>query len=225
MHDYMLQDRATNLGLWEFLNVDAYSQDAVVLEHRIARVCDQMEQAGVPFDVAAAGALHTELVRKKFEIEQKLIAHFGSWYAPEKPSKPVFTPKQDNKRFGYVKGCPCTKIKKVTFNPGSRDHIAKVLIDRGWKPTKFTDGGKPQINEEVVEGIVVRFPEMEGLAEYLMLDKRLSQLADGDQAWLKTVKEDGRIHGVINPMGAITSRAAHLSQPWSSAERSVTLRT
>jgi DNA polymerase-1 len=50
---------------------------------------------------------------------------------------------------------------------------------------------------------------MSGLGEYLMLDKRLSQLADGNQAWLKAVQADGRIHGVINPMGTITSRASH----------------
>jgi DNA polymerase-1 len=212
MHDYMLQDRETNLGLWRHLNLDDYSQPAVELEHRIARVCDEMEKAGVPFDVKAAGELHTKLLTRKHEIEEQLVAQFGSWVkgvSPD-PKKCLFEPKKDNAKLGYVKGQPCSKLKVVTFNPGSRDHIAKVLIDRGWKPTAFTPGGKPEINEEVVEGIVARFPEMEGLGEYLMLDKRLSQLADGDTAWLKMVREDGRIHGVINPMGTTTSRAAHM---------------
>ena len=52
-----------------------------------------------------------------------------------------------------VQGYPCTKIKRVEFNPGSRDHIARVLKLQGWEPTKLTEGGKPQIDEEVIESI------------------------------------------------------------------------
>ena len=44
-----------------------------------------------------------------------------------------------------------------------------------------------------------------------MLNKRLGQLADGKAAWLKTVKDDGRIHHDTNPMGAITSRVSHFN--------------
>jgi DNA polymerase I-like protein with 3'-5' exonuclease and polymerase domains len=108
-----------------------------------------------------------------------------------------------------VKGQPYTKLKIVEFNPGSRQNIAKVLKDRGWKPKKFTDGGAAQFDEEVLQSVVVQFPEMAGVDRYLMLDKRLSQLADGKQAWITAVQEDGRIHGVINPMGTTTSRASH----------------
>jgi DNA polymerase I-like protein with 3'-5' exonuclease and polymerase domains len=46
------------------------------------------------------------------------------------------------------------------------------------------------------------------MAEYLMLNKRIGQLAEGDQAWLKLVK-NGRIHGRVNTMGASTSRCSH----------------
>lgn len=205
MQDYMIQDGWTNLKLWEHLKVDQYSQDAIELEHRIARVCDAIQEAGVPFDVKKAEALHGTLLTAKHKVEQQLIAEFGSWEVELKP----LIPKRDNKKLGYKTGVPVRKFKTVTFNPGSRDHIAKVLADKGWKATKFTDGGKPQIDEEVIEGIVARFPEFAGLGEYLMLDKRISQLADGPQAWLKAVGPDGRIHGVVNPMGTITSRASH----------------
>jgi DNA polymerase-1 len=213
MHAYMIQDVGTNLALWKHLKVDTYSQEAIELEHRIARVVDAMEQAGVPFDLEAAGALHGELVGKKAAIEKHLVEQFGAWYAPVSPDpvKVTFIPKRDNKKQGYLAGVPCTKIKRVLFNPGSRDHIAKVLLDRGWKPTEFTPGGAPQINDEVLSGLLVRFPEADGLAEYLMLEKRLSQLAEGPQAWLNHVGPDGHIHGVINPMGTTTSRASHFN--------------
>lgn len=209
MHDYMIQDVTTNVKLWNYLKADEYSQPAIELEHRIARVCDQMEKFGAAFDVKVAQRLHAELLGKQEAVGGQLTDQFGSWWAPIDAKQP-FTPKRDNSRMGYVAGAPCTKLKLVEFNPGSRDHIIKVLKDRGWEPTEFTKAGKPEINEAVVSKLPTQFPEMAGLSDYLMLDKRLSQLAEGDQAWLKVVKDDGRIHGVINPMGTVTSRAAHM---------------
>lgn len=239
MHAYMLQDRSTGLDLWDHLRPDEYSQPAVELEHRVARVCDAMEKAGVPFNREEAGELHAELVGRKDVLETKLKETYGYWYAPisPNPSKALYVPKvasrepgvtngdveivevDDPKRQGKTKkkklftGYPCTKLKQVMFNPGSSDHLIKVLTDRGWKPTKFTDAGKPSMDEEVIESISARFPEMEGLAELLMVNKRLSQLVGGKSSkypLIDCVKEDGMIHGVINPMGTITSRAAHM---------------
>lgn len=205
MHEYMDQDTLTNLKLFWHLDPDHYSIAAIELEHRIAIVCDAMEQAGVPFDIEKAKALHVELITEKAKVEDALVKQFGSWEVHHK----TLIPKRDNKARGYVKGVPVKQYKTVTFNPGSRDNIAKVLIDRGWKPTKFTDGGKPQFDEEVLQSVVIQYPEMAGIDRYLMLDKRLSQLADGKQAWLTAVQDDGRIHGVTSPMGTATSRAAH----------------
>lgn len=209
MHAYMVQDRDTNLALWRHLNPDSYSQEAIELEHRIARVCNLMEKSGVPFDTSAAGLLHTSLIEKRDAIEKQLIEKFGFWYAPISPTNSIFTPKRDNAKQGYVANCPCTKLKLVRFNPGSRDHIAKVLLGKGWKPEKFTPSGKPEINEETVASIILQYPEMEGLGEYLMISKRLGQLAEGKQAWLTQVDGTGYIHGAINPMGTATSRASH----------------
>ena len=212
MHAYMMQDCRTNFALWKELNPDQYSQDAVQLEHRVSTVCNAMEEAGVPFDTRAAGELHAVLTERKHALETKLKQTFGSWWAPVSPdpTKCIFIPKRDNARLGYLEGYPIKKYKKVDFNPGSRDHIAKVLMDRGWKPTKFTEGGKPQLDEETIAGVASRYPEMDGIGELLMVEKRLSQLMGSKQSLLDSVKEDGRIHGVINPMGTITSRAAHM---------------
>lgn len=211
MHAYMMQDCRTNLKLWQQFP-ENYSPQAIELEHRIATVCDQIEKAGVPFDLQAAGRLQAELTDRRHELEQVLKQRYGYWLAPVSPdpTKAVFVPKRDNKKLGYVAGQSCTKLKRVDFNPGSRDHIARVLMKDGWHPTKMTEGGKPQIDEEVIEQIIAQFPEMGGLGELLMIEKRLSQLCGTDNSLMSSVKEDGRIHGVINPMGTITSRGAHM---------------
>ena len=44
-----------------------------------------------------------------------------------------------------------------------------------------------------------------------MIQKRISQLAEGSEAWLKNVKDDGKIHGYVNPNGAVTGRATSCS--------------
>jgi DNA polymerase I len=241
MFDYMLQDCRTNLRLWKHLRPEEYPQAPLELEHRIAVVCDKIEEAGVPFDERAAGQLQADLVEKKSGLEQRLKETYGIWYQPisPDPTKSLFIPKRPNAAEGYwgdewfedeqeitydiegspimgkirkvkkFKGYPCTKLKLVEFNPKSRDHIARVLINRGWKPTKLTEGGKPQIDEETVESIVARYPEMDGLGEYMMLEKRLSQLCGTDNALVQSQKADGRIHGVINPGGTGTGRCSH----------------
>jgi DNA polymerase I-like protein with 3'-5' exonuclease and polymerase domains len=213
MMDYMMQDVSLNFLLYKKLNPDKYAPKAIELEHRIATVCDHIEESGFPFDMRAAGALHVELLEKQYQLEQRLKAEFGSWEQPisPDPAKAWFVPKKDDAKRGYKKGVGFTKMKTVEFNPGSRAHIAKVLKERGWKPTKFTDGGSPLLDEETIEGAVAKYPELHGVGEYLMLTKRLSQLTGSKQSLMAAVREDGRIHGRINPMGTITGRGAHFS--------------
>jgi DNA polymerase I-like protein with 3'-5' exonuclease and polymerase domains len=211
MQDYCVQDCRTNFTLWKKLRPDGYPGSPLALEHRVGLVCDAIEAAGVPFDVAAAQTLHVQLTERKHALETALKEKFGFWYQPSSPdpNKSLFVPKRDNKKLGYVAGQESTKLKLVEFNPGSRQHIARKLIERGWEPEKFTDGGQPQLDEETIEGVVARFPEMEGIGELLMVEKRLSQLHGSKQSLMDSVGEDGRIHGAIAPMGTITSRCSH----------------
>ena len=54
----------------------------------------------------------------------------------------------------------------------------------------------------------IDMPEAKLLNEYLLLNKRIGQLGTGKQAWLK-LQKDGKIHGRVNHMGAVTSRCTH----------------
>lgn len=227
IQDRCVGDVSTNVRLYKHLQIEKYSQQALDLEHRIRRVTEAMTTAGWPFNVEEAEKLYTAWTKERYEIEQSLVEQYGSWLArisPD-PRKYTYTPKvkgagivlkdlglfahRPKVKLHYTPGCQVSKLEQITFNPGSTQHIAKVLMDRGWKPTEFTPGGKPTVDETVISGLVERFPAAEGIARYLMLNKRISQLGDGEQAWLKVVGPDKRIHASYNPMGTITSRAAH----------------
>jgi DNA polymerase I len=121
----------------------------------------------------------------------------------------------------YTAGDPYTPIKRVEFNPSSRQHIWQRLISKyQWKPSKFTKGGKnappqPMVDEDVLRGLP--YPEADLLAEYFLVCKRLGQLAVGQKAWIKVAVETEhpngestwRIHGRVNTNGAATGRCTH----------------
>lgn len=204
MQDYCLQDCRTGAALYDHLDIPSLDPRSVSLEHRVAEVCFKMEEAGWPFNEKAAGELYTRLVARKEELETGLVARFGSWQEVDK----VFTPKRDDKKRGYVKGMEVTKYKTVTFNPGSRQHIIKKLMEAGWKPEVFTESGQPKLDEDVLESLDV--PEAKDLIEFLLVQKRLGQIADGNNGWLKLVK-NGKIHASYNTMGTVTGRASHFN--------------
>src|SRR5690606_12207499 len=78
---------------------------------------------------------------------------------------------------------------------------------KGWKPTELTPSGKPKVDETILEALP--YPEAKELSRYMLIQKRIGQLAEGDNAWLKKVDRDGRIHGSIITNGAVTGRATH----------------
>ena len=200
MLDYCIQDgKVTNL-LYTKIQEMNYSQDALKMEHQIHRICLKQTEHGFPFATEAATLLSAELRDERSKIENTLIERFGGWWE----SNGLFTPKLT--RQGYMAGCPVTKISWVTFNPSSRQHIAKKLIERGWKPTEFTETGEPKVDESTLSDC--KFEEAELIKRYLLIEKRLGQIADGKQAWLR-LEKNGKIHGEVVTMGALTGRCSH----------------
>ena len=89
-------------------------------------------------------------------------------------------------------------------NIGSNDQVIKVLIDQGWEPEAFTDGGKPSLNRHVLESVKTKFPLAADVVRYKHLLKMCGSQYLGGYAEL--VDKDGFIHPSINPMGARTGR-------------------
>lgn len=213
---YCEQDTLVTKILWQ-QRIEPATDKALPLdiEHQLAWYLAQQERNGVPFDVEGAVALQATLAGKREAIAQQLREKFGTWEVVDR----VFTPKRDNKKLGYKAGVQVTKMRTVEFNPASRDHISHVLKTRyEWVPTDFTDGGKPKVDDTTLEGLT-HIPECKLLQEYLLLSKRLGQLAEGKQAWLQAARNDSpegglitgkhHIHGSVNQNGAVTHRATH----------------
>ena len=203
MLDYNIQDCIVTAKLYEKLVAKNYSEQAINLEHQVAWLMAKQERNGFVFNEQAAGQLHATLVKRKAELTAQCEALFPPWEVRQAD----FIPKANNKSKGYVAGVPVQRFKTVVFNPSSRDHIANRLITLyGWKPEVMTEGGKPKVDEVVLASL--DYEPCKLLSEFLMVQKRISQLAEGDNAWLNLVK-DGKLHGSINTNGAVTGRATH----------------
>ena len=215
MLQYNIQDVVVTEALYERELAKDYPASAIELEHKAQWLMFKQEQNGFPFDVEGAKRLEKTL-RDRAAIVSDQITKM----APPIPDK-VFVPKRDNKRLGYKAGVPIQRYKD--FNPGSRQQIEWVIRQHyGYSPENeelYAEDGRLKIDETTFHFMAkdeAAPQEVRTLAplfeEQLMLKKRLGQLADGTQAWLKCVKEDGRIHGRVNPNGTVSGRATH-SQP------------
>jgi DNA polymerase-1 len=183
MQEYCEQDVKLNAMLFEKIEKQDYSQEAIDLEHEFQWIIYQQEQFGFRFDEQKAGELYAVLAKRRDALKTEL----------QKTFEPTIIQLK-------------TKTKTIPFNPGSRDQMAKRLKARGWQPKAFTETGKPQVDETILEGI--GSPEALKCAEFLMVQKRISQLAEGNEAWMKLCKK-GRIHGRVLTNGAVSGRCTH----------------
>ena len=204
MAAYCRQDVQVTYKLFDHIQKQNYSQTALDLEHDFARAINDQVIVGFPFDIDASLDLVDELRQRKEELDQTLQQMF-----PPVPIESTFVPKVNNEKRGYIKGTPFIKQTEQKFNPGSRQQIVERLHTKyAWVPEKTTEKGNPIVNDDVLESLV--FPEAKTLVEYQLIKKRLGQIADGQNAWLKLVnKEDNKMHGDVITNGCITGRCAH----------------
>lgn len=216
MEDYCVQDVEVTKSLHEFFLKKGIGNlnQANEIEHAFAKAIRIQVMNGFPFDVKAAEELTKELMTRRASLNIELQEVFKPtiettkstwWLAPDgtKSRTKKALVEQGYKAKDIVKGDNVTK--EIPFNPNSRDQIAERLMANGWKPAKY-EGKRPAINEAVLKEIGT--PQAEKLLEYLLVTKRLGQVAEGNQAWLK-LERNGHIHGSVNTNGAISGRCTH----------------
>lgn len=220
MSDYCEQDVRAMDALLDVIAKAGVTGETVELEHAVARYLDDQQINGWPFDVRGAQQLEATLRGELSEIELRLVERFGWWYEangePRVPKQDRTMTKNRLAPVSFKEGCPYVRLKKVEFNPNSRQNIEHVFrTEYGWEPKEFTPTGQAKIDEQTLKGVDA--PEAEDLIHGLTISKRLGQLADGRRAWLKTVEDEPNpetglrhIHHVCVP-GPVTHRMRHMS--------------
>ncbi|CAB4139341.1 PolA DNA polymerase I - 3'-5' exonuclease and polymerase domains [uncultured Caudovirales phage] len=201
MQVYCEQDVAVTVALWALIRKQKYSPRALRLEHDFAEIMAKQERFGFWFNEDAARSLYADLVAERLDLRQQLQVAFPPITVME-----PFTPKRTVVSKGWFAGVTIHRPKVVTFNPGSRQMIADRLREKGWVPADFTPTGQAKIDETILLGLP--YPEAKLLARYFLVEKRIGQIAEGDQAWLRLVRK-GRIHGSVITNGAVTGRCTH----------------
>lgn len=190
MIDYCVQDIHVTHRLYDLLVLELKDWgESIELEHEVARIISEQERHGFLLDKSKAVCLLAGWKAQLSTIEESLQNIFP----------PIVTERYSDKTGKRLKD------DVEIFNPGSRQQIAKRLQSLGWKPSKFTEKGQVIVDEAVLAG--VDLPEAKAIGEYLLIQKRVSQV----ESWLDCVQEDGRVHGKVFTNGAVTGRMTHNS--------------
>ncbi len=235
MQRYCERDVAVTCKLLSKIRKKRWPWRSIKLEHDFAWIIDTQEKHGVLFDEAAAGKLYGKLSGRREEVREQLQQYFPPYWKLAEEKTVTKSRKVKRPDLGYVRwprystktgkrikdyngpvleeydqGVQYGKVYLQEFNPQSRDQVAERLKTLyGWQPTKFTDGGKPAVDDEVLQALPYEPAPL--LAEYYLLSKRIGQLAEGKQALMKHVDSDGRIRGYVVTNGTVTGRCAHNS--------------
>ena len=193
MEKYCIQDTLVTEKLYKHLvselKQQKFEQRSIDLEHKVQAIIAKQERNGFKLDERKATILLSELQSKLAAIEVKMQSIF---------------PTKVTERISEKTGKKLSPKVEV-FNPGSRKQIGERLIEKGWKPQRYTENGQPIVDEGTLEGVDI--PEAKAIAEYLMLQKRVAQI----DSWLKALGSDGRVHGKVITNGAVTGRMTHMS--------------
>ena len=194
MIEYCVQDVEVLHKVYSYLKYELKRQDfstkSQELEHEVQAIIAQQERNGFKFNEQSAMQLLAEFKTRLEAITVEMQS--------------IFPPKVTTCRTHKTTGRPLSDIVE-DFNPGSRKQIAERLIEKGWKPSKFTEKGSVIVDETTLEGL--DFPEAKAIAEYLMLQKRIAQI----DSWIEAIQADGRVHGKVITNGAVTGRMTHHS--------------
>ena len=196
MQKYCEGDTLVSLELYNYFQTQPLDKRCHELEHEFAKIMARQEDYGFPFNEKAAFALVNSLKARRAEINDELQQVF-----------PPITEERVSAKTGRV-----LKPKVTTFNPASRQQTADRLQERYPEITfDQTEKGNVKLDDDVLEKLGQKYPEAKLLAEYQLLNKRLGQITEGKEAWLKHSQafKDSRIHGAVITNACISGRCSH----------------
>ena len=159
-----------------------FSTKSYDLELKVRAIVDQQEKNGFTFNLREAMSFLAVLEEEQQSLEDK--------------AQEMFEPVEVQLK---------TKVKYIPFNIASRKQIAERLMERGWKPKKFTDKGNIIVSEEILD--TLKMPEAKMFSRYFLLQKRTGLV----RAWIAACQDDNKVRGRVMTLRTITGRMAHNS--------------
>ena len=230
MRKYCERDTIVTQLLYDYLMSSKPNPRMLGIEHWFAYLMRLQEKQGFAFDIEKAEKLEMKLASVRADLLDKLQKEFPSKTEEMKTPSGWSLEIEWNDGLEIISAATKTELKKqlksrnlkqtlvkdavklanktktVPFNPGSRQQIAERLSSLGYELPIEPDAKTPKVDEAVLRSIEHPFAEV--LCDYLLVTKRLGQLSEGNQAWLK-LQKNGRIHGRVNTNGAVTGRCTH----------------
>jgi len=193
MIDYCMQDVDVTEAVHKRLmaDLDGFSDMSIDLEHRVSWIINEQQRNGWLLNFRYASELMAEMLQRQKEIENELQAVFP----------PIVEERWSEKTGKRLKD------KVTVFNPASRQQVAERLLSKGAVWSDVTPSGRPQVDESTLKPLQ-HIPEAALVLEYLTLQKRSSMV----KSWLEHADPvTDRVHGRVNPCGAVTGRMTHQS--------------
>ena len=214
MREYCEQDVYITVQLYKHLlqeGVD-FSQQSIELEHAIADIISRQSRYGFYLDQKKAVDLLVETQSKADTIKANIKKYFAPKVKVIRTDLPKYTKNGDISKVGlrqfqYEDICgPFWSIDFEEFNPASHKQVVERMDKAGWKPTEFTPKGAPKVSEANLATLPNTAPEpAKKLSEWKMLETRWKTV----ESWLNALGNDGRVHGKVFTLGAVTGRMTH----------------
>jgi len=196
MQTYCEGDVKVSVELYKYFQTQELDPRCFQLEHDFAIIMSLQEDFGFPFNEKGAYALVNTLKTRRTEIDEELQQKF-----------PPITEERISEKTGKR-----LKDKVTIFNPASRKQTSERL-QKIYPEIKFeeTEKGNVKLDDDVLEKLGKKYKEADLLAEYQLLNKRLGQISEGKEAWLKHSQKykDGRIHGSVITNACVSGRCSH----------------
>lgn len=219
MLEYCINDVEITHSVYKYLmSYDKYgfSKQSILLEHNIRHVINKQQNHGFLLDIQKATELLYEIKTKNEAIENDIRGFFKPKVRAIKDIKVKRKRNGDISKVGlnhiedlkYLGGNHTT-IRYEDFNLASPKQIVERMEEYGWNPTQFTPKGAPKVCEENLNTLPASAPEsVKKLALWKSLETRWKTV----ESWIDASSEDGRVHGKVFTMGAVTGRMTH-SEP------------
>ena len=214
MREYCEQDVSVTVKLYRHLVEEGsdFSQQSIDLEHSIATVIEGQSRYGFYLDKKKAVDLLVETQSKADSIKNNIKEYFPPKVKVIRKDLPKLTrslaiSKVGLRQFRYedVAG-PFWSIEFEDFNPASHKQVVERMNEAGWKPTEFTPKGSPRVCEANLATLPGSAPKpAKKLSEWKMLETRWKTV----ESWLNALGDDGRVHGKVFSLGAVTGRMTH----------------